>query len=58
MIDEIYDRAFQAGRADLNRGLGAIFTGIRNGLRPVLAALHRIEWDAPWETKSRPKAKA
>lgn len=58
MIDEIYDRAFQAGRADLNQGLGTIVAAIRNALVPVMTSLHRIEWDAPWETRTSPKAKA
>ena len=58
MVDEIYDRSFQAGRADLYQGLAAIVAGIRNAVGPVMASLHRIEWDAPWETKTRLKAKA
>ena len=58
MVDEIYDRNFQAGRAELNRGLAALIAGIRNALAPVMASLHRIEWDAPWDAKPGPKAKA
>jgi hypothetical protein len=57
MIDEIYDRSFQAGRADLNRSLVAIFARIRDAIIPVMASLHRIEWDAPWESGTRMKAK-
>ncbi|MCL6684237.1 hypothetical protein [Sphingomonas alba] len=58
MVDEIYDRSFQAGRAEFNSGLLAIIAGIRDALTPVMASLHRIEWDAPWETKAGPRAKA
>jgi hypothetical protein len=58
MVDEIYDRSFQAGRAKLNDGLFAIIARIRDALTPVLASLHRIEWDAPWETKTGPRANA
>ena len=58
MVDQIYDRSFQAGRAKFNDGLLAFIAGIRDALTPVLASLHRIEWDAPWETKADPRAKA
>ena len=57
MIDEIYDRSFQAGRADLNRGVEAIVARIRSAVSPVMASLHRIEWDAPWESRTGAKAK-
>jgi len=58
MVDEIYDRSFQAGRAELKNGLLAIVAAIRDALTPVMASLHRIEWDAPWQTKAGPRAKA
>jgi len=58
MVDEIYDRAFQAGRAELQSGLIAVLARIRDALAPAMASLHRIEWDAPWEAKTGPRAKA
>jgi len=45
MVDEIYDRQYQAGRAELNAGLGRGFAAIGRGLE----ALHRFEWSAPWK---------
>jgi len=48
MMDEIFDRNYQAGRADLNAGLDRGFARIGNALSASLKALHRIEWNAPW----------
>ena len=58
MVDEIYDRTFQAGRAELNAGIRALARGIRDTLAPALSAIHHFEWDAPWSGKTGPKAKA
>jgi hypothetical protein len=58
MVDEIYDRSYQAGRADLNNSLDAIVQRIRDALTPAMESLHRIEWDAPWADRSNHKAKA
>ena len=48
MVDEIFDRNYQAGRADLNAGLDRGFARIGNGLSATFEALHRIQWSAPW----------
>jgi len=48
MMDEIFDRTYQQGRADLNRGLDRAFTALGRELGKSLAALHRLEWNAPW----------
>ena len=53
MVDEIYDRAYQQGRADLNAGLDRLFGRIGNSLGQSLKALHRIEWSAPWAGNSK-----
>lgn len=58
MVDEIYDRGYQAGRAELHDGLAALIRKVRNAIAPALAAIHHIEWDAPWNVKAGPKAKA
>ena len=52
MIDEIFDRSYQQGRADLNDGLDRLFSGIGNSIGGGLAALHRLEWNAPWAAKT------
>jgi hypothetical protein len=53
MIDEMFDRTYQAGRADLNAGIHATFGGLAREIGKGLAAMHRIEWSAPW--KAQPK---
>lgn len=48
MVDEIYDRNYQAGRAELNAGIDRAVHRIGSTLGKSLAVLHRIEWGAPW----------
>ena len=48
MIDEIFDRTYEAGRADLNAGLDAAFRRIVN----------RIEYQAPWLQRRRKARRA
>jgi hypothetical protein len=53
MIDEIYDRQYQAGRQQLN---ASVVDGITNFGRAVLNAftvLNRIEYQSPWTAQSR-----
>jgi hypothetical protein len=53
MIDEIFDRSYQAGRDELNSailaGLGRLGTAVGN----AFAVLNRIEYDAPWTAKAK-----
>jgi hypothetical protein len=57
MIDEIFDRNYQAGRAGLNAGIDRtvhrIGAGIGSTIGKSLAVLHRIEWSAPWTSHSK-----
>ena len=57
MMDEIFDRTYQAGRADLNAGLDRGFRHIGNGIGSTigksLEVLHRFEWNAPWAVNSK-----
>lgn len=48
MIDEIFDRNYQHGRAALNDGLDRLFASIGRELGKSLKAVHRFEWSAPW----------
>ena len=48
MVDEIFDRNYQAGRAALNDGLDRLFGSIGSELGKSLKAVHRFEWSAPW----------
>ena len=57
MIDEIDDRGYPAGRAELHDGIDRLARGVRNALTPALTALYHVEWDAPWKSVSKPRAK-
>jgi len=57
MVDEIYDRGYLAGRAELHAGIDALVRKVRNALLPALLAIHHFEWDAPWNTSPKGKAK-
>ena len=48
MMDEIFDRQYQAGRADLNAGIDRAFGTMSRELGKSLKAIHRFEWSAPW----------
>ena len=58
MMDEIYDRGYQAGRAELHDGIDRLARKVRSAVSPALSAIYHFEWDAPWNVKSGPKAKA
>ncbi len=48
MMDEIFDRTYQAGRADLNTGIDRGLHRLGETIGKSLEVLHRIEWSAPW----------
>ena len=56
MRDELFDRDYQAGRAELNAGIDRAIAGVRRSLSDSLKVLHRLEWDAPWQTKTNRRA--
>jgi hypothetical protein len=53
MIDEIFDRGYQAGRTQLNgwlmRGFGNLSRAVMNAFR----VLNRIEYQAPWASATK-----
>ena len=53
MIDEIFDRNYQQGRAQLNDGIDRLFALIGRELGKSMNALHRSEWNAPWARSQR-----
>ena len=48
MMDEIFDRTYQNGRADLNAGIDRAVATVAREFGKTMAVLHRIEWGAPW----------
>lgn len=53
MQDQIFDRTYQAGRADLNAGLDRGFSRIGAAIGKSLQVLHDIQWNAPWDGNSK-----
>ena len=53
MIDEIYDRTYQAGRAELHAGIDRAFASLSRTIGDSLKVLHRIEWSAPWQRQAK-----
>ena len=53
MIDRLYDRDYQAARAEMNAQAYSALGAIADQLGRSLKALHRIEWGAPWTAKSK-----
>jgi hypothetical protein len=49
MVDQIYDRQYQAGRAELHAGIDRLGRKIIEGFR----TLNRIQFEAPWKRSQR-----
>lgn len=58
MFDEIFDRTYQAGRAELNSGLGLLFRDVMAAAGNAFRVLHRIEFDSPWLARRRKRRSA
>ena len=54
MIDEIFDRNYQAARADFNAGIRSAFASLVRSIGDSMAALHRVEFSEPWATPKKP----
>ena len=53
MIDEIFDRHYQANRARMNAGITATLTGAGRAIFESFKVLNRIEYQAPWASASK-----
>ena len=53
MIDEIFDRNYQAGRAELNGAIGRGFARLGSAVSNAFRVLNRIEYESPWRARSR-----
>jgi hypothetical protein len=51
----MFDRDYQAGRAELHDGLDRLLARIVKGAGVTFDAIHRAQWSAPWKTKARKK---
>lgn len=48
MMDQHFDRQYQAGRAELNDGIDQLLRRLGREARVVFDAIHRIQFSAPW----------
>jgi hypothetical protein len=53
MVDEIFDRHYQAGRPELNAALANLFGRLGRAIGNSFKVLNRIEYSAPWAAKPR-----
>ena len=53
MIDEIYDRIYQAGRDQLNAALAAGLRNLGRAVNNAFEVLNRIEYEAPWTARAK-----
>jgi len=51
MVDQIFDRQYQAGRHELHAGIDALLQRLTSGLMNGFRVLTRIQFDAPWKTR-------
>ena len=58
MVDEMYDRQFQAGRTQMNLAVVGGIKRLAKGAAQAFAVLHRIEWNAPWAAPAEPAKRA
>ena len=53
MVDEIFDRQYQAGRTALNASLLSAFARLGQAFGNAFKVLNRIEYSAPWAVKPK-----
>jgi hypothetical protein len=52
MVDEIYDRSYRDGRDALNTAILSAFSRFGHAVGNAFEVLNRIEFSAPWATKT------
>jgi hypothetical protein len=53
MIDEIFDRNYQAGRNELNASILGLADRFGRAIGNAFKVLNRIEYSAPWAVKAK-----
>ena len=53
MHDQIYDRDYQAGRAELHAGIDRLVLRLGRTLGATFDAIHAIQFAAPWGQPAR-----
>jgi hypothetical protein len=58
IIDQIFDRDYQAGRAELNGGIRLLASHLALAFANAFRVLNRIEYNAPWLERRRTTKRA
>jgi hypothetical protein len=53
MVDEIFDRQYQAGRDALNATIASAFRSVAHAVGNAFKVLNKIEYETPWTVKPR-----
>lgn len=53
MIDEIFDRHYQAGRDALHESIANVFARVGRAFGNSFKVLNKIEYEAPWTAKQK-----
>ena len=53
MRDEIYDRDYQAGRAELHAGIDRAILRLGRAIGGTFDAIHDVQFAAPWHQSPR-----
>jgi hypothetical protein len=53
MVDEIYDRQYQASRKELHASIADAFGRFGHAVSDAFEVLVKIEYQSPWATKAR-----
>ena len=56
MIDETYDRHYQAARGELNAALSRGFGRLGRAIGNAFQVLNRIEYESPWAARAKRRA--
>ena len=53
MVDEIFDRNYQAGRTEMNAAILSLARRFGSAFANSFKVLNRIEYSAPWAVKPK-----
>ena len=53
MIDETYDRNYQAARGELNAAIALAFGRLGRAIGNAFQVLNRIEYESPWSARAK-----
>ena len=57
MRDEIYDREYQAGRAELHAGIDRAILRLGRAIAATFDAIHAVHFAAPWQQPRRKRGR-